>query len=321
MDCYLYEGPSQKFVTVTETGYFIWSGTTPSPALDADTFVAEPADGGDEAGADAPDAAIDCRVCEEGGCDGARVSGCAILGRTPNRVYLRCDLEYHEVCVPKGVICGRRPEQFVRTRTTQDSPRPLGDLLAEMASLEAASVTAFHVLARELEAHRAPRVLCRAAERAAGDEVRHARTMSRLALRHGGSPIAVRVRQTRGRSLRRIAIENCVEGCVRETFGALVATWQAREARDPELRRAMQVIARDETRHAALAFRVAAWIDARLDSREKARIVDARKRAITALRRELAWDPPHELVTAAGVPTSKHALELLERAARALWAA
>ena len=52
------------------------------------------------------------------------------------------------------------------------------------------------------------------------------------------------------RELEAIAIENAVEGCVRESFGALLATWQAKTAGDARVRAAMKRIARDETRHA-----------------------------------------------------------------------
>jgi len=65
--------------------------------------------------------------------------------------------------------------------------------------------------------------------------------------------------------------EIAVEGCVRETFGALEATFQAKNANDPQIRRVMRRIAEDETRHAALAWRVAAWIEPRLSDRQRRR--------------------------------------------------
>ena len=53
--------------------------------------------------------------------------------------------------------------------------------------------------------------------------------------------------------------ENAREGCVRETFGALIAMHQAERAGDPIIRRAMRRIAEEETRHAELAWEVASW--------------------------------------------------------------
>jgi len=108
---------------------------------------------------------------------------------------------------------------------------------------------------------------------------------------------------------------------VRETFGAMVAMWQAREAKDPEIRAAMRRIAIEELRHAVLAFRVAEWIEPRLDAKHVVHLRRARKRAIAELRREVAWEPPRELITAAGLPTSNRARQLVDRAADALWPA
>ena len=48
------------------------------------------------------------------------------------------------------------------------------------------------------------------------------------------------------------------------SYGALVVTWQASHASDRAIRDAMRRIARDETRHAALAWTIAAWAEPRL---------------------------------------------------------
>src|SRR5262249_13201570 len=65
-------------------------------------------------------------------------------------------------------------------------------------------------------------------------------------------------------SLEAIAEENAREGCVRETFGALVATFQAVHAVDPEIREVMKTIALEETEHAALAWDVDRWLSTKL---------------------------------------------------------
>src|SRR5205823_2406284 len=143
----------------------------------------------------------------------------------------------------------------------------LGEHFARVAHLEAASVHAFVRLGRELDAHGAPKRLLDAAARAARDEIRHARVTARIARRFGASPPPARVRQLAVRSLAAVAIENAVEGCVRETFGALVAKWQADHAGDAEVATAMERIARDESDHAALSWAIAGWSAARLDAR------------------------------------------------------
>src|SRR5262249_806141 len=147
---------------------------------------------------------------------------------------------------------------------------------------------AFRRLARELRAHGAPRALVRRAEKAARDEIRHARATAALARRHGGRPAKPRVAPRKIRSLARIARENAIEGCARETFGALVATGQAEAARDPRIRKAMRTIARDETSHAALAWDVARWIEPRLRPATRARLAQARRDALSTLEAELA---------------------------------
>src|SRR5262249_21768169 len=109
---------------------------------------------------------------------------------------------------------GRRPEGLVRRAPTARiaTSDALGDYLAEMAYLEAASVPAFERLARELRAHGAPARLVRAAERARDDEVRHAKTTAMLAARYGRSVAAPIVQEMPTRDLVAVAIENATEG-------------------------------------------------------------------------------------------------------------
>jgi len=191
----------------------------------------------------------------------------------------------------------------------------LGTHFAEMARLESASVEAFRRLRRELVAHRAPRRLIRAAERAAHDEIRHARATRALARRYGSAATAPQVESCPVRDLETIAIENAVEGCVREAFGALVASWQARAAGDPVIQAAMARIARDETRHAALALQVDGWLKGRLDRAARARVEHARRRALDDLASR-SGESPSALQTPLGLPTRYHARILAGHIAR-----
>lgn len=213
---------------------------------------------------------------------------------------------------------GRRPAGLARPRGRR-AATALGGYFASAAHLEAASVHAFERMAEELAAHGAPRSLVRAARRSARDEVRHARVTSRIARRFGGEPAAVRVRSRGVRRLRDMALENAVEGCVRETYGALVATWQASHAQDAGIRRAMDRIAQDETRHAALSWAVARAIDPMLDDRDRRRVAAARARAVRTLRREVAAVTHPDLVREAGVPDASSALRLVDELAAAVW--
>ena len=179
-------------------------------------------------------------------------------------------------------ICtGRRPGGYCAPGALASGD--VGAHFARMAALEAASVVAFRGLSRELALHRAPRALVKGCQRAARDEVRHARATSALARARGGVLSFGAVAAQAPRTLEAIAIENAVEGCVRETFGALAAHWQAREARDPVVRDAMRRIARDETRHAALSWSIDAWARSRLNRAARARVDAARDAAVRAL--------------------------------------
>jgi hypothetical protein len=212
---------------------------------------------------------------------------------------------------------GRRAAGLVSSPTPADSE--LGDFFSRIAHLEAASVGAFEQLRAELLAHGATPELLSAAERARADEVRHAKITGALARKFGAEPAAARVEARPLRSLEEIADENAVEGCVRETFGALFATYQARTATDPDVAREIAAIAEDETRHAALAWNVAVWAGARLSKPANERVRRAQVRAIAELRRELDVDVPESLRTIAGVPDREAAKGLLDGLERALF--
>ena len=134
--------------------------------------------------------------------------------------------------------------------------------------------------------HDAPADLVQAALRAADDEVRHASLMTVAARRHGAQPAPVEIAPPRDRTLEEIAIENAVEGCVRETLTALVALHQSQHATDAAIRQSFAVIAEDETRHAELSRDVYRWAAAQLDARARARVTAAMRAAIDELRDE-----------------------------------
>jgi len=180
-------------------------------------------------------------------------------------------------------------------------------------------VIAFRVLRDELRAAGAPKALLRAAGRAARDEIRHARATGALARRFGGTPRAAAVARGARRSLEAIALENAVEGCVRETYGALLATRQAQLASDPVVRAAMMRIARDETRHASLSWRVGRWLETRLDPAARSNVEQAKQRAAREQRLALANEPDCCFADVAGLPSPAEAVQLAEHMQRLLW--
>jgi hypothetical protein len=160
-------------------------------------------------------------------------------------------------------------------------------------------------MARELARFGAPRRLVRAAERAAREERRHARGAEALARRFGGRRGSFAADVQGARSLEDFSVENAVEGCVRETYGALVATWQARAATEPNVRAHTKRIAREETTHAALAWRADAWARAKLSKAARGRVDAARAEAARELVEQAAWGVPEVLATVAGVPRAE----------------
>jgi hypothetical protein len=176
---------------------------------------------------------------------------------------------------------GRLTEGFT---TPKNDAQSAGDRFAAMAFLEAVSVHAFDRLERELRSHGARADLLRNARRARRDEQRHTVMMTRLARLHGttaqlpDAPNAAPVR-----SLFEIALENAVEGCVRETYGAVVGLVEAETAADASLRKTMRSIAPDECRHAELAWAVHEWVTPQLSHDEQARVRHAMKEAIAEI--------------------------------------
>jgi hypothetical protein len=217
-----------------------------------------------------------------------------------------------------GCVVGRRPAGLVSADRSRRAS--LGDYFARAAELEAASVHAFMVLDAELAVHGAPGSLGHRARSAAEDEVRHARAVARLARAYGGRPGAPCIsRQAGARDLESIALENCVEGCVRETYGALLALHQAQRARDPRIRQLYAHIAADETRHAALSWDVSAFAERHLGRAAGRRIADARRRAVADLRASAGGELPTDLAEHAGLPSPERSGSFLDQLDRALW--
>jgi hypothetical protein len=133
------------------------------------------------------------------------------------------------------------------------------------ARAEHASVASFARFTLQLLAHAAPPELVADAQRAALDEVDHARTAYALASAYAGRPLGPGGMRIEG-SLKGVEDEAEVlrslvrEGCVDETIAATEAAVAAARAEDPIVRAALVRIAADEARHAALAWRTLHWM-------------------------------------------------------------
>jgi hypothetical protein len=205
---------------------------------------------------------------------------------------------------------GRRPPGLASSGAS-DCELALGKFFAEIAHLEAASVPAFERLSVELAHHGAPEPLRVGALSAALEEIDHTRTTAALARHFGGAPVVPVVEERPVRSLFELAIDNAVEGCVRETFGALVAQYQALHAENPQIRAAMAGIAEDETRHAEFSWALHEWIDGELSAVEQRAVRQARRGALERLRAELDTPVDPTVAQQAGMPTAEMAQRLL----------
>jgi len=211
---------------------------------------------------------------------------------------------------------GRPPAGYVAS----ERGGSLGDFFAHAAELEAASITAFRHLEMDLRRWNAPADLVEQARVARRDEVVHARMMGELARAHGSKPTRAHRVPRVERELVDIAIENAVEGCVNETYSALVATWASVHAVDPLVASAMATIAEDETRHAALAWAIHEWALAKLSPSDRRRIDAACAEAAEALIRDLGSRAVSQPVIRAGVEPTSHEAQALARAiASSLW--
>lgn len=247
-------------------------------------------------------------------------------GTALTRVYLNVSADGEVTEKRKEVIqygdpncaIGRRPPGL-ETDGAVSCDEAVGRFFAEAAHLEAASVPAFERLFEELRALGAPMELCEGALHAAVEEIDHTRRTARLAQRFGAEP---RVPVIEARPLRtrfELALDNAVEGCVRESFGALVAHHQATHASDEQVLEVMLAIAEDETRHAEFSWATHEWLWSGLDDAERAAVRAAQREAIAALRQQLAAPVSPTVNTVAGLPLPHQALALFDAVACELW--
>ncbi|HEY2746284.1 MAG TPA: hypothetical protein VGL86_16730 [Polyangia bacterium] len=231
----------------------------------------------------------------DAGCAGKCAEGGLLLGCTEQR-----NGDCQPIVVCRVGCVGRAPAGLAPANARGNAH---GRYFAEAAHMEAASVAAFRRLRAELHAFGAPRALLDACTSAARDEARHARSAARLARRFGSTPPSVRLSAPRPRTAMELAIENVREGCIGETFGALIATWQLAVAADAQIRAHLQSIIGDETRHAELAWAVEAWLGERLTSAERAHLASVRLDELGRLALALEPAADGELRHDAGIPS------------------
>lgn len=162
---------------------------------------------------------------------------------------------------------------------------------SDVAALEHASIGSFARFSLQLMALGAPSDLLADAQRAALDEIEHARIAYALAstyadgalgpgaLAAAAAPIAT--------DLAEVLVALVEEACVGETVGVAEAAYLASVIADPVLARVHHRIATDETRHAALAWRVLRWGLERADEATRRLVRQAFDDAVEKMARPL----------------------------------
>ncbi len=204
---------------------------------------------------------VDGQCCYEVRYDcAAMVVGCNITGRPlivegrPIEGTTRSIPGWHDARLPGPDVA----------RLSAEERRLLALHWARIGAAEYASVAGFHRFAMDLLANGAPPELMIGAQRAALDEVRHARLAFTLASAFAGAPVgpgaldlpaAVPIH----RSLTELAVATAEEGCTVETLSACLLAEALHHATDPAVVAALSRMRRDEDRHAELAWRTLAW--------------------------------------------------------------
>jgi hypothetical protein len=140
----------------------------------------------------------------------------------------------------------------------------LGRVWLDHAHAAQASVAAIHRLAMDLLALRAPADLVLDAGRAAAEKVHHVHLCGALASAYLGRSagldrVVPEPDTVRARTLVEVAEWTARHVAVGSTVAAIQCETRGAEATDPAIRRVLEILARDHTAHARLAWRVLQW--------------------------------------------------------------
>ena len=128
---------------------------------------------------------------------------------------------------------------------------------------EHASIASFARFTLDLMVHGAPPELLLAAQRAAADEIRHARMCFGLAAAYGEpvepAKLELGAALPMSADLVQLAVDTAKEGCIGETLAAIRAAEQLARATDPAVRSVLATLVEDEGEHAELAWRTLRW--------------------------------------------------------------
>ena len=247
-------------------------------------------------------------------------SSCAPITEDRVEVKIRVDgsleeLSRVEISREPGVCIGRMPPGTLSFSGSSECVdySDIGAMFAKHAAYEAASVVAFNHLKAELEHYGAPTVLTDKIQQAANDEVRHAEQVESLAKQYGCQAEEFDVNSGPLRSLEEIALDNLREGCVGETWGALVGLYQADNAKHQTIRQTMKDIAVDEVGHAALSWEIHHWLYGQLSTEVQKRLDAEMQNSIVKLKTKVAASKRKDYELVAGLPDAAESATLLNQ--------
>jgi hypothetical protein len=196
-----------------------------------------------------PRSGLEGRACVQGGCTIGRpflVAGAERLACSVSRADWRTPLS-----------------SAARPALSPELSVALVAAFTQQGLMEHASIAAFARFSLQLLALGAPPELVSAAARAMQDETRHAQACFALASRHAGAAVGPGPLALDGAladtSWLGVVRDTILEGCIGETAAALEAAEAAAHCYDPDTRRVLLDIAREETQHAELAWRFVRW--------------------------------------------------------------
>ncbi len=223
-------------------------------------------------------------------------------------------------CDEPGSVCGRPLRIGQQPRVAPSVPgggwscpgeaavvshvarRRLAQHWTAIAALEHASVGSFARFSLQLLALGAPADLVADGQRAAADEVEHARMAYGIASAFAGEAFGPGPLSLDGITLdadpAAVLREVIVEGCIGETIGAAEAGAAARRVVDRHIATVCARIAEDELRHAALGWRTARWLLQRYPS-----LAPAARRAFSdGIRHHIVAGADDGIITQYGIP-------------------
>jgi hypothetical protein len=147
---------------------------------------------------------------------------------------------------------------------TLEQRAALAEFWSDNARAEHSSVAGFHRICLELIAHGAPLELLERSQKAAADELAHAKVCYALASHYAGEPLGpgpmpIGRAAPIAATLIELAVATAREGCLAETSAAWLASELAASASDPAVRAALEQIASEEAEHAELSWMTLRW--------------------------------------------------------------